>query len=324
MIRRSAVLALLFAGAFSAAAWGETELTVQLTRISEQKAVFGSVESVDVTRARARIGGLVRELMVDEGSLVKRGQRLALVVDAKLELGLAALDARLASLAARRGLAETALKRARRLRRSGNVSQALLDEAVANLDALKADTAAQQAERAVLVQRGKEGAVLAPAAGRVLRAALTNGSVVMPGETLAEIAAERFVLRLRLPERHARFLKRGDSVRVGARGLGRADSAGRKGRVRQVYPELQAGRVVADVEVDGLGDFFVGERVRVWVSAGRRAAYVVPEDFLFDRYGLTYVRLKGVGEVVVQPGTRVAGGREVLAGLVEGDILVRP
>ncbi|MDP6069178.1 MAG: hypothetical protein QGG75_18285 [Alphaproteobacteria bacterium] len=50
-------------------------------------------------------------------------------------------------------MAETALKRARRLHRSGNVSQARLDEAVANLDALKADTAAQQAERAVLVQR---------------------------------------------------------------------------------------------------------------------------------------------------------------------------
>ena len=153
MIRRSAVLALLFAGAFSAVARGETELTVQLTQISEQKAVFASVESVDVTRARARIAGLVRDLVVDEGSLVKRGQRLALVVDAKLKLGLAALDARLASLAARRGLAETALKRARRLHRSGNVSQARLDEAVANLDALKADTAAQQAERAVLVQR---------------------------------------------------------------------------------------------------------------------------------------------------------------------------
>lgn len=183
MIRRSAVLALLFAGAFSAVARGETELTVQLTQISEQKAVFASVESVDVTRARARIAGLVRDLVVDEGSLVKRGQRLALVVDAKLKLGLAALDARLASLA---GPVEAWPRR----RSSGlggctvpaTSAKARLDEAVANLDALKADTAAQQAERAVLVQRRTEGgAVLAPAAGRVLRVALTNGSVVMPG-----------------------------------------------------------------------------------------------------------------------------------------------
>ena len=277
MIRRSIVLATLLAAVFSASARAGAELTVQLTEISEQKAVFASVESVDVTRARARIGGTVSALAVDEGSLVKRGQRLALVEDAKLKLGLAALDARLASLAARRSLAETALKRARSLRRSGNVSQARLDEAVANLDALKADTAAQRAERAVLVQRRAEGAVLAPAAGRVLRVALTNGSVVLPGETVAEIAAESFVLRLRLPERHARFLKEGDSVRVGGRGLGRTDGGVREGRVRQVYPELQAGRVVADVAVDGLGDFFVGERVRVWVSAGQRAAFVVPD-----------------------------------------------
>ena len=173
---------MLFAGAFSAVARGETELTVQLTQISEQKAVFASVESVDVTRARARIAGLVRDLVVDEGSLVKRGQRLALVVDAKLKLGLAALDARLASLAARRGLAETALKRARRLHRSGNVSQARL--ATRRWPTSMPSRPTQRPSRRSApcwCSAAPRGAVLAPAAGRVLRVALTNGSVVMPG-----------------------------------------------------------------------------------------------------------------------------------------------
>jgi multidrug efflux pump subunit AcrA (membrane-fusion protein) len=109
MIRRSAGFTVLLALVLPVMARAETELTVQLTEISEQKAVFASVESVDVTRARTRIAGTVRELVVDEGSLVKRGQRLALVVDAKLKLGLAALDARLASLAARRGLASSTI-----------------------------------------------------------------------------------------------------------------------------------------------------------------------------------------------------------------------
>ena len=44
-----------------------------------------------------------------------------------------------------------------------------------------------------------------------------------------------------------------------------------EGRVRLVYPEIQGGRVIADVEVAGLGDYFVGERTRVYVADGERA-----------------------------------------------------
>ncbi len=180
MIRRSAVLALLFAGAFSAVARGETELTVQLTQISEQKAVFASVESVDVTRAR--IAGLVRDLVVDEGSLVKRGQRLALVVDAKLKLGLAALDARLASLA---GPVEAWPRR-----RSSGLGGCTVPATSARPASTRRWPTSMPSRPTQRPSRrsapcwcsaAPRGAVLAPAAGRVLRVALTNGSVVMPG-----------------------------------------------------------------------------------------------------------------------------------------------
>ncbi len=182
MIRRSAVLALLFAGAFSAVARGETELTVQLTQISEQKVVFASVESVDVTRARARIAGLVRDLVVDEGSLVKRGQRLALVVDAKLKLGLAALDARLASLA---GPVEAWPRR-----RSSGLGGCTVPATSARPASTRRWPTSMPSRPTQRPSRrsapcwcsaAPRGAVLAPAAGRVLRVALTNGSVVMPG-----------------------------------------------------------------------------------------------------------------------------------------------
>ena len=46
--------------------------------------------------------------------------------------------------------------------------------------------------------------------------------------------------------------------------------------MRIVYPEIQGGRVVADVDVSGLGDYFVGERTRVYIDAGKRRAIVVP------------------------------------------------
>ncbi|KAF0113331.1 MAG: Secretion protein HlyD [Rhodospirillaceae bacterium] len=41
----------------------------------------------------------------------------------------------------------------------------------------------------------------------------------MPGDVIALVAPEHYVLRLRLPERNARFLKIGAKVFVGPRGL---------------------------------------------------------------------------------------------------------
>jgi hypothetical protein len=162
---------------------------------------------------------------------------------------------------------------------------------------------------------------------------VTEGSVVMAGESIATIAANEYLLRLELPERHARFMKSGDAVKVGPRGGAANSKVIGEGRIVLVYPELQGGRVIADADVPGLGDYFVGERALVWISAGKRQTMVVPEDFVFTRFGLDYVRVLlsqgGPIDVVVQPGARAplpqgGVGREILAGLKAGDLLAKP
>jgi hypothetical protein len=149
----------------------------------------------------------------------------------------------------------------------------------------------------------------------------------MPGEALARVATERYVLRLRLPERHARFIKVGDAVRVGPRGLDpdtsdAADADWRDGTVTKVYPELENGRVIADVAVEGLGSYFVGERALVDIVTGERTAYVVPPEYLSTRFGVTSACLEGKRVVMVQTGAPVPGGVEVLSGLRPGDVLM--
>jgi multidrug efflux pump subunit AcrA (membrane-fusion protein) len=91
-----------------------------------------------------------------------------------------------------------------------------------------------------------------------------------------------------------------------------------------VYPEIQGGRVIADVKVDGLGDYFVGERTLAWVSAGARRVIIVPAAFIFRRAGVNYVRTADGAEIVVQPGERHGDGIEILSGLADGDALVAP
>jgi membrane fusion protein, multidrug efflux system len=300
-------------------AWAVQELTVAMSQVEDLKAVFATVETTDVASARARIGGTVTSLDVDEGSVVRQGQSIALVGDPKLGLRMDALSARIQSMTAQRKLSKTTLDRARKLRQSGTIPQKGLDEAQTALDVIERNLLALQAERAVVVQQREEGVVLAPSAGRVTKVHITRGAVILPGEVVATIAARGYILRLNLPERHARFIKVGDKVLVGE-----DISENRTGHVQQVYPEIRQGRVVADVAVEGLGDFFVGERIRVRVGAGQRSVILIPGEYLFNRYGLTFATLKGGSEIVVQPGQNRGEQTEILSGLRLGDVLVLP
>jgi RND family efflux transporter MFP subunit len=259
-----AVLALMTA-ALTATAGQAAEFTVKAVDRPDYKAVFGRVESRDLVPARARIGGTILSLAVEEGSVVKAGDVMAVVADDKLALQLGALDARLKALDAELENATADLDRANKLLASGVVPKKQVDAFQTRVDVLTNQRAAASAERSVLEQQQTEGQVLAPAPGRVLGVPVTKGSVVMPGETVARIAGGGYFLRLSLPERHAAHVQTGDEVMVGSRGMAELEpgNAARLGRIIKVYPEIEGGRVTADVEVDGLGDFFVGERTRV-------------------------------------------------------------
>ena len=311
------------------------EIPVKARALPDFKSVFGRVESRDVVPARARIGGTIVSLDVEEGSAVKAGDVIATVVDDKLALQLGALDARIAALGSEFANASTELERGRKLLTQGVVPKSRVDALQTQFDVLNRQIEAAKAERSVLVQQGSEGKVIAPAPGRVLSVPVTRGSVIMPGETVARIAGGGYFLRLSLPERHAAMIKEGDEVRVGARGIG-LDAAGdvqtaRKGRLVKVYPELEGGRVIADVEVDGLGDYFVGERTLVWIPVDTREVISVPADAVSTRHGVDYVKVKGPdgpldvavivgGSLPSESGPAV----EILSGLSDGDTVITP
>ena len=61
-------------------AWAET-LTVSQHSVTDEKAVFATVESISVVPARGRIGGTVAQLNVREGDHVTAGQAIATIGD---------------------------------------------------------------------------------------------------------------------------------------------------------------------------------------------------------------------------------------------------
>jgi RND family efflux transporter MFP subunit len=300
--------------------------TVELSQIADRKAVFATVESIDTVTARARIGGTIGELRVDEGDAVEAGAVMAVVVDDRLAPQIGAANATAAALDAQLAQARIDLERAQDLFDRGIFPQARLDQAQTQVDVLEGQLASARQQRAVLVQQSREGDVLAPASGRVLSVPVTSGSVVLTGEPIAVIASELYLLRLRLPERHARSIAEGDTVAIDGSAL--TGNVAPTGRIRQVYPRIEDGRVVADAIVDGLGNFFVGERVRVHVAVDERPAILVPAEFLTTRYGVDYARVRMADghetDVVVQRGLATPDGVEILGGLAAGDVLVQP
>lgn len=316
----------------AAAPAGEVAFTVSEQDVADLKSVLATVRSKKVVEARVRTPGTVATLDIVEGQHVEPGQVLGLVADPKIALRLRAADAQIVALQSRLATAKAELERTTELLKRGVAPQARLDQAKTAFDVVTNELAAARSEKAVIEKQAEEGQVLAPAAGRILRVPVTEGSVVMAGEGIATIAANEYLLRIEVPERHARFMRKGDALKFGKRGLGPDDTSVAEGRIVQVYPEIQNGRVVADAEVTGLGDYFVGERVLAWISAGTRRSLTVPRALIVQRHGLDYVRVAAAGkpvDVAVQLGQAAVGDAaspmvEVLAGVAAGDKLVKP
>lgn len=291
---------------------------LQPVTVTEWKSVYGRIEARDRIPARARLGGTLVALSVVEGDTVTAGQELGRIVDEKLALQLKAVQANAYALQAQLTNAQVELQRGEDLLARGVTTVQRLDALRTQVDVLAGQIAAVEAQRLVVQQQTAEGAVLAPVAGRVLQVPVAVGAVVMPGEAVALVGGGGTFLRLAVPERHAGALTTGDAIGIeGPEGQA-------TGRLARIYPLIENGRVVADVEVQGLSDRFVDARVLVRLPVGEREALVVPATALQTRQGLDFVATtKGLRAVV--PGqSHVVDGQpmvEILSGLSVGDVL---
>lgn len=330
--------AMLIAAALALSACGEAPPTrqpstmaggerfiIRLQTIAEMKPVTATLTTRDVAEARSRVGGTLVRLLVREGDLVRRGQMIALVRDDRTGLQTQAYDAQVASAQAEQARAAADLARTEDLYDHGVYAKARLDQVRAAAGAAQGALTAARALRAASAETDAQGAVLAPADGRVLRADIPAGSVVSPGQSLATLTAGPVVVRLEIPEAQGLSLKTGQTVEFASDDLGLAST---QARVTQVYPAVTGGLVTADLEAPGLQTDFIGRRLVARLRVGSRNALIAPSRFMVSRYGVDYVRVlgpKGAADVPVQlaPGPD-AGAVEILSGLSPGDTLLVP
>jgi RND family efflux transporter MFP subunit len=299
------------------------EWTVDKVPVTEWKAVYGRIEARSRIPARARLGGTLVSLDVIEGDVVTAGQVLAQVVDAKINFQLAAVDAQLQAMAAQLDNARAELARGEDLLARGVTTAQRLDALRTQVDVLNGQIAALGADRKVVEQQALEGSVLAPIAGRVLAVPVAAGAVVLAGEAVATIGGGGIFLRIAVPERHAAFLKTGALIEI------ETNTGAKQGTLARIYPLIENGRVIADVEVPDLAEDFIDARVLVRLPVDTRPALLVPQTAVITRTGLDFVEVVGPDGAVLR--TVVLGQRqthdgaamiEVLSGLVVGDRVV--
>jgi len=296
---------------------------VRTVTLTTWKSIFGRIEPRDRYPVRTRLGGGVVEVTVAEGSVVERGQQIALVADPKLNLQLHAIEAELSALQSRVANAEAELERGKNLLSRGVTTVQRLDALRTELQVIQGQVGATESERDVLLQRQSEGAVIVPISGTVLSVPVTKGSIVLPGEAIAEVGGGGFYLRLAIPERHAAALREGGEIKL-------IEAEGhRSGTLAKIYPEIENGRVIADVEIGDLPTDFIDARVPVQLPVDERQALVVPVAAVNTRMGLDFVAIEGPGgapveRIVIVGQQHVIDGVEmieVLSGLTDGMVL---
>ncbi|MDD2878083.1 MAG: efflux RND transporter periplasmic adaptor subunit [Acidiphilium sp.] len=305
--------------------------TVTRQTLTELAPVFGTVEGVRTLPARARISGTVARIDVKDGDHVTAGQTLATIADSTLLTRQTTLDAQVKGARAQLAEAQLDFSRTQRLVGQGAVSRASFDQARSVLRVAESTLAATLAQRDTITKQIDQGAVRAPHAGLVLHTPIAAGSVLMPGDVVAELAQAPFRVRLAVPERDTRFVHVGALIRVDGAELGAAPTL--FGTIDEIKPGISDGRLIAYATVPNLPDRFVGIRVEAWLPAQEHQAIVIPVSFILTLSGSDYARVRQndgtVIEVPIQRGAArptptMPDGIEVLSGLSTGEVLVPP
>ena len=295
------------------------QLRLAPTTIADWKEVAGEITTRDQAQATPRLAGTLVSLDVRAGDRVRKGQRIGLVTDPRADFESTAAAAQIAAAEAAAAEARANLERIRQLHERKVYAKARLDQATAAADSADAMLDAARARQSASASTVSQGAILAPASGRVLLTDVPAGSVVAPGMAIATITAGPVILRLDLPESLGLDMKPGAALLL---------EDGRRGEVTKVYPGVFAGRVRVDATAPALDDDLVGRRIHARIEVGARQALVVPKRFVATRYGIDSVEIldrnRQPARVPVQTApTDDPEMVELLSGARAGDTLFR-
>ena len=308
----------------------------------------GTVRSANTAILAAQLAGTVREVRVQAGDRVRRGQLLAVLDDRSAlaqvqgaEAGVneamqgeAEVEQALKAATADRQFAEATYNRYKILLAKNSLSRQEYDGAEAHYQAALANERAMEAKKQQIESRQQQARsqqesaqtylsyarVLSPLDGIVTAKSVDAGTVVMPGTPLLAVEdMARYRLEASLPEEYLPHATVGDTVNV-TTGHGAFD-----GRVAEVVPAADATShtFVVKIDLPASCDCRSGEYGQAGFPIGQANSLAVPNAALVEHgelQGIFVVTPNGTVEYRLVKTGRTLGNRvEILSGLAAGE-----
>lgn len=297
---------------------------VERMALSPQRRVSASVHSRSDARLAADVGGRVLQL-AEVGSRLRRGEPLARLDTAALELSVREQQARIGRLQVEAEQAERQRARLRQLGGAGHVSGLQLDEAEARLASLQAQAREAEAGLSQLRLQIERAAPRAPFDGVVVERYAAEGELLGAGAPLLRLVdTADLEIRARAPVALASRLQAGTEVTLQVNGR---EHSLRLGTVVPVGDEVSR-QLELRLPLAGL-DLPVGSAVELALPTdAAREVLVVPRDaVVLRREGSHVLRVDAENlaqRVVVEVGDSQGDRIEVRGALKPGDrVIVR-
>ena len=280
--------------------------------LENQISVSGSLLAFEEVDLKNEVAGRVVMINLPEGNFVKEGTLLVKLFDDDLQANLKKLQSELA-------LQEGILKRQSELYNVKGISQNEYDQAVLQVNSLKADIDVQK----TLIRKTE---VLAPFDGVIGLRNISVGAVVTPSTSLASIRAEdKLKLDFSVPEKYSSEITPGLEVQFFVSGSTTPFSASVMATERGIDASTRNLKVRAVVK-NPSKDLIPGSFTNVVLILGKNEqALMIPTQALIpqERDKSVIVSRKGIAKMVtVKTGIRQTSSIEITEGLEAGDTIV--
>jgi len=322
--------------------------TVPLESAPQLYQAVGTSRAASTASPAAQLAGTVREVRVQAGDRVKRGQLLAVLDDRSAQAqaqgaeagvneavqGEAEVDQALKAATADRQFAEATYNRYKVLLAKNSLSQQEFDGAEARYHSALANERSVEAKKQQVMARQQQAhsqqtsaqtflsfsRIVSPLDGIVTAKSVDAGTVVMPGTpvlTVEETAHYR--LEASLPEQYLSAAKVGDAVAVST------EHGQFEGRVAEVVPAADATSHTFLVKIDLPPDCSCrsGEYGQAAFPVGQAQGLMVPNSAMVEHgelQGIFVVTPEGTAEFrLVKTGRTLGSQVEILSGLGAGE-----
>jgi RND family efflux transporter MFP subunit len=284
---------------------------------------IGQVESKSAPRVAAEVDGRVVAIAVEVGQHVRQGDALARLDDKDFRLAHDAAQAETRRLQALITSQDRQVERLRDMVKNNFTTESVLEEAAAQLEALREQLKAAQARLAVAQRNLERAVVRAPVSGQVERRSIDVGDYVKAGTPVFQLAS-RDLLRVQIPypEAIAAQLRTGLTVELISP---TAPDAVIRSQVTEILPMIGSSSRAVNLttEINNPGEWQPGSSVNAYLILEEYpAAVTVPETSVVRRPAgeVVYVIRDGIAEQrLVTTGIRRQGYVQILSGLATAE-----